>query len=133
MASIGKQILNALKHELNEVEYRRYIHQLHFDQENSRSDLAIFCAPNPLIARWIHTRYSSKMATLFESRTGIKPHIRIITSNLEPEVIRILYSRQLFLYMAANFANFAKFADFTGFVNSQRLRTLRSLMILLDL
>ena len=42
-----------------------------------RSNLAVFNAPNPLIANWIRTKFSEKIAHLFEIRTGIKPSITI--------------------------------------------------------
>ncbi|MDD5053259.1 MAG: chromosomal replication initiator protein DnaA [Sulfuricurvum sp.] len=81
MNSIGKQVLSALKSEISEIDYQRYIKQLTFNDVESKSNLAIFNAPNPLIANWIRTKFSEKMAHLFEIKTGIKPTISIIVQS----------------------------------------------------
>jgi len=73
--TIGDTILNLLKEEINEIEYKRYIKQLSFCTEDSRSDYALFLAPNPLIASWVKTKYSEKIAHLFEVKTSIKPQV----------------------------------------------------------
>ncbi|WP_456451810.1 chromosomal replication initiator protein DnaA [Hydrogenimonas sp.] len=72
---LAEQILELLKQEIPQVEYDRYIRQLTYDEEASRSDIAVFTAPNPLIARWVKTRYGEKLSHLFELKTGIKPQI----------------------------------------------------------
>jgi len=77
MNSIGKQVLNALKNEISELDYTRYIKQLRFNEEESKSNLAVFNAPNPLIANWIRTKYADKIAHLFEVNTNIKPTVII--------------------------------------------------------
>jgi len=77
MNSIGTTILQMLKNEINEVDYQRYIKQLKFNIQESRSDLAVFNAPNPLIANWIRTKYADKISHLFEIKTGIKPTVTI--------------------------------------------------------
>ncbi len=75
--NIGQNILKMLKTEISENEYKRYIKQLKFCTENSKSDLAVFIAPNPLIANWIKNRYSEKISHLFEIKTGVKPQVKI--------------------------------------------------------
>jgi chromosomal replication initiator protein len=75
--NIGQSVLNMLKDEITEIEYNRYIKQLQFSNNDSRSDLAVFNAPNPLIANWIKTKYRDKIAHLFEIKTGIKPDVTI--------------------------------------------------------
>lgn len=77
MNSIGKQVLNALKNEISELDYTRYIKQLQFNEEASKSNLAVFNAPNALIANWIRTKYADKIAHLFEVNTNIKPAVII--------------------------------------------------------
>lgn len=77
MNSIGKQVLNALKNEISELDYTRYIKQLQFNEEQSKSNLAVFNAPNALIANWIRTKYADKIAHLFEVNTNIKPTVII--------------------------------------------------------
>ena len=74
---LGDEILALLKDEIPQIEYSRYIKQLRYDEEASRSDLALFYAPNPLIARWVKTRYGSKLSHLFEVKTGIRPKIEV--------------------------------------------------------
>lgn len=75
--TIGDSILDLLKQEINEIEYKRYIKQLSFCTEGSRSDYALFLAPNPLIASWVKTKYSEKIAHLFEVKTSIKPQVAV--------------------------------------------------------
>ncbi len=79
--TIGESILALLKKEISEVEYKRYIKQLTFSTENSKSDYAVFLAPNPLIASWVRTKYSEKIAHLFEVKTSIKPQVVIEIKN----------------------------------------------------
>jgi chromosomal replication initiator protein len=79
--TIGESILALLKKEISEVEYKRYIKQLAFNTENSKSDYAVFLAPNPLIASWVRTKYSEKIAHLFEVKTSIKPQVVIEVKN----------------------------------------------------
>jgi len=80
------KILDLLKQEIPQIEYERYIKQLIFDEEASRSDIAIFYAPNPLVARWVKTRYGDKLSHLFELKTGIKPQIVIEVRNSKKRV-----------------------------------------------
>jgi len=75
--NIGSQILKELKNEISLIEYNRYIKQLVFSVEQSRSDEAVFYAPNKLIANWIKTKYAAKLSHLFEIHTGIKTKIEI--------------------------------------------------------
>lgn len=91
MNSIGKQVLNALKNEISELDYTRYIKQLQFNEEESKSNLAIFSAPNALIANWIRTKFADKIAHLFEVNTNIKPTvlINVLSSAITPSVTNI--------------------------------------------
>ncbi|PHS57172.1 MAG: chromosomal replication initiator protein DnaA [Sulfurimonas sp.] len=79
--NIGQEILKALKEEITEVEYRRYIKQLTYDSKKSTSDFAIFYAPNQLVANWIKSKFSSKMEHLFELKTDIKVSVKITLKN----------------------------------------------------
>ncbi len=78
---LAQQILKLLKQEIPQIEYERYVKQLRYDEEASRSDIAVFHAPNPLISRWVKTRYGEKLSHLFELKTGIKPQIVIEVRN----------------------------------------------------
>jgi len=75
--NIGQEVLKALKDEISEVEYNRYIRHLEYDEENSTSDLAIYYAPNALVSNWIKSKYSSKIAYLFEVKTGSRVSVAI--------------------------------------------------------
>lgn len=79
--TIGESILELLKQEISEVEYKRYIKQLTFSTQDSKTDFALFLAPNPLIASWVRTKYSEKIAHLFEVKTDIKPQVSIQVKN----------------------------------------------------
>jgi chromosomal replication initiator protein len=94
MNSIGIQVLNALKAEINEIDYQRYIKQLTYDEAESKSNLAVFRAPNALIANWVRTKFADKIAHLFEIKTNIKPTVSILirsahhTSNPNPIAVQ---------------------------------------------
>ncbi|MFH0708816.1 MAG: chromosomal replication initiator protein DnaA [Pseudomonadota bacterium] len=82
MANIGSMVLQMLKNEISEVDYTRYIKQIHFNEEESKSNSVIFTAPNPLIANWIRTKYADKISHLFEIKTGVKPSVAINVKTL---------------------------------------------------
>jgi len=75
--NIGEQVLNLLKEEITPSEYEHYIKNCHYDLKRSRSDIAYFTVPNVLISKWIRTKYSEKIAHIFEIQTGIKPTVEI--------------------------------------------------------
>ncbi len=75
--NIGQKVLNELKKEISQIEYDRYIKKLVYDSKMSRSNLVYFNAPNMIIAKWIKTKYSEKIAHLFEIINKIKPEIEI--------------------------------------------------------
>jgi len=79
--TIGDSILSLLKQEISEIEYKRYIKQLSYSTEDSKTDYALFLAPNPLIASWVRTRYSEKISHLFEVKTSVKPQVVIEVKN----------------------------------------------------
>ncbi|MCJ7766272.1 MAG: chromosomal replication initiator protein DnaA [Thiovulaceae bacterium] len=68
--NIGGEILMMLKNEISEIDYSRYIKQLTFSTQHSKSNYALFFAPNALIANYIKRKFSDKIAHLFEVRTG---------------------------------------------------------------
>ncbi|WP_294963771.1 chromosomal replication initiator protein DnaA [Sulfurimonas sp.] len=79
--NIGQEVLELLKEEITEVQYNRYIKQLTYDSKKSSSDLAIFYAPNALISNWIKSKYSEKIAHLFEVKNGSKVSVKITLKN----------------------------------------------------
>ncbi|MBD3798547.1 chromosomal replication initiator protein DnaA [Sulfuricurvum sp.] len=84
MNSIGIQVLNALRGEINDIDYKRYIKQLTYDEVESKSNLAIYRAPNPLIANWVRTKFADKIAHLFEIKTNVKPTVSILIQSTTP-------------------------------------------------
>ncbi|MDP3266326.1 MAG: chromosomal replication initiator protein DnaA [Sulfuricurvum sp.] len=81
MNNIGSMVIQMLKNEINEIDYIRYIKQLSFNEEESKSNLAVFNAPNLLIANWIRTKYADKISHLFEIKTGVKPSVSILVKS----------------------------------------------------
>ncbi len=79
-------ILNLLKREIPPIEFERYIKPLEFDEEASKSDVAIIKAINPFIAKWVDAHYSEKLSELFEKETGIKPQIRVVVGKVSPSI-----------------------------------------------
>ncbi len=84
---LSDTILKMLQKEISENEYNRYIKQLKYDENSSKSDLEVFSAPNILIGNWIKTKYASKIAHLYEIKTGIKPKINIVVKNKKTKEI----------------------------------------------
>lgn len=78
---LADNILELLSAEISELEYKRYIKQLKYHEKASRSDYAVFIAPNILIANWVKTKYANKIAHLFEVKTGKKPTVNIMLKN----------------------------------------------------
>jgi len=78
---LADNILELLNAEISELEYKRYIKQLKYHEKASRSDYAVFIAPNILIANWVKTKYANKIAHLFEVKTGKKPTVNIMLKN----------------------------------------------------
>ncbi|MBN2825363.1 MAG: chromosomal replication initiator protein DnaA [Campylobacterales bacterium] len=75
--NIGQQILLELKKEISLSDYERYIKPLTYDIDNSRSNVSYYQAPNLFVAKWIRTKFSDKIAHLFELQSGIRPKIKI--------------------------------------------------------
>jgi chromosomal replication initiator protein len=80
--NIGQKILFELKKEISELEYTRYIQTLVYNSKNSRSNIIYYTSPNILLATWIKSKYSHKIAHLFEVHNGSKPEIKIIVNNV---------------------------------------------------
>ncbi len=74
-----EEVLDMLKDEVSQKEYERYIKNLEYSKDLSKNNLTIFFAPNPLIARWIKTKYANKIAHFIEVKSGIKPKVDIIS------------------------------------------------------
>ena len=75
--NIGQEILLKLKDEISEIDYNRYIKQLQFSTTLSKSNYAVYHAPNALIVNYIKRKFSEKIAHLFEVKTGTKTLVSI--------------------------------------------------------
>ncbi len=75
--NIGQEILLKLKDEISEIDYNRYIKQLSFSTGQSKSNYAVYHAPNALIVNYIKRKFSDKIAHLFEVKTGTKTLVSI--------------------------------------------------------
>ena len=79
--NIGQEVLQALKEEISELEYNRYIRHLSYDIKKSTADRAIYYAPNALVVNWIKNKYREKIAHLFEVKSGSKVNVEITLKN----------------------------------------------------
>ncbi len=84
--NIGQKVLFELKKEISETEYERYIKKLVYDTKHSRSNMIYFNAPNLLIAKWVKTKYTDKLAHLFELQNEVKPEIEITVGKATKQV-----------------------------------------------
>jgi len=75
--NVGEKILTSLKKEVPPREYERYLKNLHYDARRSKSNIVFFSTSNMLVAKWVKTRYSDKIAHLFELENGIRPEVEI--------------------------------------------------------
>jgi chromosomal replication initiator protein len=78
---LAQSVLDLLKEEIPTNDYQKYIRQLKYIESESSSGEAVFSVPNRLLVRWIETKYSDKIAHLFELKTQIKTKISIKVSN----------------------------------------------------
>ncbi|RLA76747.1 MAG: chromosomal replication initiator protein DnaA, partial [Epsilonproteobacteria bacterium] len=75
--NIGQEVLEQLKNDITEVSYNRYIKQLTYDNKKSTQNMAIYYAPNPLICNWVKSKYSQKIANIFEQINNSKVDVTI--------------------------------------------------------
>jgi len=84
--NIGQKVLEELKKEISVNDYERYIKLLSYDIENSRSNISYYLAPNMFVAKWIRTKFSDKIAHLFELQSGIRPKVKIEIKKNRPQL-----------------------------------------------
>jgi chromosomal replication initiator protein len=88
--NIGQKILFELKKEIPLTEYERYIKKLIYDTKRSRSNIVYYNAPNMLVAKWVKTKYSDKIAHLFELQNEVKPEVEIIVGRQKSKPASII-------------------------------------------
>ena len=74
---VANEVLELLSKEILPSEFECYIKQLKFNEKGSNSTNVVFNAPNEIIAKFIQTKYASKIAHLFEVKTGQKPVVEV--------------------------------------------------------
>ncbi|WP_122871885.1 chromosomal replication initiator protein DnaA [Campylobacter showae] len=74
---VANEVLELLSKEILPSEFECYIKQLKFNEKSSNSTNVVFNVPNEIIAKFIQTKYASKIAHLFEVKTGQKPVINV--------------------------------------------------------
>ena len=108
--NIGQEILEILKEEITESEYKRYIKQLMYDVKKSTADVAIFDAPNALVVNWIKNKYTEKIEHLFEVKMTHKVHVKITLKNLtdlkKPKKVAEVKQGSSLLNPSLSFSNF---------------------------
>jgi chromosomal replication initiator protein len=83
--NLGEKIIQKLREEVGPNEYQRYLRHLVYDPEASRTDRALFRAPNIFTARWVRTHYAKTLAHLFEIETGVRPEVEILVGAPQPQ------------------------------------------------
>ncbi|WP_288545487.1 chromosomal replication initiator protein DnaA [uncultured Helicobacter sp.] len=74
---IWDEVLIHIKEEVTPYDFDTYISQMIYDENSSKTDLAVFFVSNIYIAQWIQSKYAEKIIHIFETITKIKPEIRI--------------------------------------------------------
>ena len=74
---VANEVLELLSKEILPSEFECYIKQLKFNEKSSNSTNVVFNVPNEIIAKFIQTKYASKIAHLFEVKTGQKPVVEV--------------------------------------------------------
>ena len=77
---VANEVLELLSKEILPSEFECYIKQLKFNEKSSNSTNVVFNAPNEIVAKFIQTKYASKIAHLFEVKTGQKPVINVLAA-----------------------------------------------------
>ena len=77
---VANEVLELLSKEILPSEFECYIKQLKFNEKSSNLTNIVFNAPNEIIAKFIQTKYASKIAHLFEVKTGQKPVINVLAA-----------------------------------------------------
>ncbi|MGP1485423.1 MAG: chromosomal replication initiator protein DnaA [Campylobacter sp.] len=85
---LANEVLELLGNEILTSEYDCYIKQLKFNEKSSTSETIVYNAPNEILAKFIQTKYASKIAHLFEVKTGVKPNISITSQKAQIKATR---------------------------------------------
>ena len=70
-------LLSHFKEEVSKNEYENYISLLSFSEKLSKADSLVFTAPNELMAKFLQSKYSGKLAYFYEVQSGNKAKVQI--------------------------------------------------------
>ena len=79
MFFLQNEVFNELQKYILPNEFNKYIKNLTINEKNSKPDFVVFNTTNEFIAKFIQTKYASKIEEIILEKTGIKPKI-LITS-----------------------------------------------------
>lgn len=113
--SIGKKILLELKKEVSPTAYKNYLENLMYDEKNSRDHAIYFLAANMHISKWVTTKYSEKIAQLFEMHNGVKPDVIIGVRKIEKKPAK-QEKKQIETVQEFEYANLDPLLTFDTFV-----------------
>lgn len=74
------EILTAIKEEISNDDYEKYIKQLKIDEKSSDENFLIFNTNNNLMAKFISTKFKDIIQKFYEKKTGHKISVIISTS-----------------------------------------------------
>lgn len=72
-----KDILSALKNEVSQNDFDRYLKQLVYKKASSSNELAVFEVQNKFIANFIKTKFTTIIEDIFENNLNIRPSVEI--------------------------------------------------------
>ncbi len=108
-----EKIKSTLSKSLTNQNYNRYIKNLIFDTNNSKSESIIIKAPNIYIVNYVKRNYLKEISSLFESETGVKSKIDVLTSQND---VKIDYISQIEEEIQSNSLSLSPEFTFDNFV-----------------
>ncbi|WP_104696904.1 MULTISPECIES: chromosomal replication initiator protein DnaA [unclassified Helicobacter] len=81
-----KNFEEIFKKEFEEADFKTYISKIKYNENSSKQDILVFCAPNIFLANWIQTNYSDKILNVIEKYYNIRPQIRFTSETQKKNV-----------------------------------------------
>lgn len=110
------EVLNQLKTEISEYEFKSYFELLKYDENSNRMDLIELYAPNIFIASWIETNYIEKLKLCAEKITGFQPEIHILLKETQQNVKSLKNNKTPQKIQSNTLANYNESETFENFV-----------------
>lgn len=77
-------ILKDLEKKLEENEFKRYIKNIKYNEEQSNANIRVLEVDNIFLLNWLKINYANRISLLFENHTDIKPEIKFILKGNNP-------------------------------------------------